>query len=73
MEITLHNTTKVVTLNGVEARVWEGKTSKGIAVYAYIPRIAVLISEDRTEFEKELERVSDPSPDVQAIPLRLLI
>lgn len=30
MEIQLHNTTKIVTVNGVPARVWEGVTASGI-------------------------------------------
>ena len=34
--VTLTNTSKIVTLNGVPARVWEGKTAKGIPCHAFI-------------------------------------
>jgi hypothetical protein len=73
MEIQLHQTTKIVELNGVSARIWEGHTSSGIPVHAYITRIAVANTERRDEFEKELDKASSPSPELEAIPSRLLI
>lgn len=73
MEILLHQTTKIVELNGVPARIWEGHTAGGIAVHAYITRIAVANTDDQREFEAELETTAPPSVDVAAIPLRLLI
>jgi hypothetical protein len=73
MEITLHNTTKIVKINGIEARIWEGETAGGIRVHAYITRIAVSLLQDQGEFDAELQKASAPTPDVQAIPLRLLI
>ena len=73
MEITLHNTTKTVTINGTPARIWEGHTASGTEIHAYITRIAVADGHDPDEFLRELELASAPSPDVQAIPLRLLI
>lgn len=73
MEILLHQTTKIVELNGVSARIWEGHTAGGIAVHTYITRIAVANTEDQQEFEAELEAMAPPSVDVAAIPLRLLI
>lgn len=74
MQIILHNTSKIVELNGIPARIWEGKTDGGIPLHAYITRIAVDKEEDATHFESELDgSVSTPTPDVDAIPLRLLI
>ena len=73
MEITLHNTTKTVTINGVPGRIWEGHTASGIPIHAFITRIAVPDGHDPEEFLRELESARSPSPDVQAIPLRLLI
>jgi len=73
MEIKLHNTTKIVQLNGVPARIWEGCTSSGITVHAFITRIAADNSQNLAEFDAELSETSAPSADVAGIPLRLLI
>jgi hypothetical protein len=41
LKLILENTSKIVELNGVPARVWEGKTESGIACHAFITRVAV--------------------------------
>ena len=41
MKITVENTSKIVTLNGVPARIWEGFTESGIECHCYITRIAI--------------------------------
>lgn len=74
MVVTLYSTSKIVELNGVPARVWEGATDSGIAVHAFITRIAVHKNDDATQFERELLQCSDPSPLVDATyPARLVI
>jgi hypothetical protein len=77
MKLTLESTTKIVTLivNGanVPARLWEGHTASGIPVHCFITRVAAPLAADQTEFLRELEEQRDPSPDVAAIPLRLII
>lgn len=74
MKVTLQSTTKLVTLNGVPARIWEGQTESGIKVHAYITRIAIDMNETRTdEFETELLQQEQPSAEVRAIPLKLII
>jgi hypothetical protein len=73
MEITLHNTTKIVDLNGIPARIWEGHTDSGIPVHAYITRIGVAVGEDQQAFESQLSAASAPSPPMEKLPLRLLI
>lgn len=73
MEITIHNTTKIVNLNGIPARIWEGKTKSGIPVHCYVTRIATHENEDQTEFEKELTEQSPPSSEVEAIPLKMIL
>jgi len=73
MEIQLHNTSKVVFLDGVPARLWEGQTASGIKIHAYITRIGVERSLDLEEFTKELEETRPPSADLQAIPLRMIL
>lgn len=73
MKITIENTSKIVQLNGVPARVWEGQTDSGIPVHCYITRIAVHNDEDSTQFEKELQECRVPSADVEALPLWLIL
>jgi hypothetical protein len=79
MKVTITNTSKIVTLNGVPARCWEGTTESGIPVTMFVTRIMV----DNTkvdhlrgamiEFEKELQEVAAPSAELQAIPLKMII
>ena len=73
MTITIHSTTKIVSLNGIECRVWEGETERGIKLFCFIPRIGVARDQDTSQFEQELTEQRAPSPEIQAIPLRMLI
>jgi hypothetical protein len=78
MKVTLESTDKIVELihNGqvMPARIWEGHTERGVAVHAYITRIAVDRSADRSELERDLQETHRPvSAAVAGIPLRLLL
>jgi hypothetical protein len=77
MKITITSTTKIVELDGVPARVWEGHTEGGVALHCYITRLAVdkgaAAQEQLEEFEKDLQEHAPPSADVQAIPPRLVL
>ena len=73
MKIILENTSKVVDLNGVAARIWEGETDSGIPVHAFITRVGVLKQHDQTQFEKELSETRAPSKEVEAYPLRMVL
>lgn len=73
MKITLESTTKIVELNGVPARVWEGQTEDGIKLHAYVTRVAVNKEQDSSQFEKELQQHKAPSAEVEAIPLRMIL
>lgn len=73
MTITVHSTSKIVELNGVPARVWEGETSTGIPVHVFITRVAVDRDEDSSAFERELQQQRVPSPSVAAYPARLIL
>jgi hypothetical protein len=74
MTITLHSTSKIVELDGVPARIWEGTTSSGIPVHAFISRIAVDREADGSQFEAELKECRAPSPDISATyPSRLVL
>jgi hypothetical protein len=78
MTVTLETTTRIVNVMqdgvAVPARVWEGRTDKGVRCHALIVRIAVHRDEDATEFERDLQQQRAPSADAAAIfPLRLVL
>ena len=73
MKITIESTTKVVTVNDVPARIWEGHTESGIPVHCYVTRIAVHKDEDASQFEAELQSMRTPSTAVEGISLRLIL
>lgn len=78
MKVKLESTTKIVELTTkdggtCQARIWEGVTESGIAVHAYITRIAVGEGEDCTQFEVELQECAKPSAAIEAIPLRMIL
>ncbi len=73
MTIILISTSKIVELNGVPARVWEGTTASGIPVHAFITRVAVDREADNSQFEAELKETRAPSADVAAYPLRMVL
>jgi hypothetical protein len=79
VKITLESTSKVVELvtptlgATASARIWEGHTESGIAVHCYITRIAVPAGEDVSQFERELQEMRAPTPDVEAIPARMIL
>ena len=73
MNIHIASTTKIVEVNGLPARIWEGETDSGIKIHCYVTRIAVDRDADCGQFEAELQEHRAPSPDVQGIPLRLVL
>ena len=74
MTITLESTTRLVEINGMPARVWEGQTDTGIPITALLTRIAVQESEDQQQFERELVSCRPPSNvAIEAFPLRMLL
>ncbi len=73
MKLIIESTTKVVTLDGVACRVWEGQTAHGVKVHAFIPRVAVTDGQDTSQFEAELSEHRAPSIEIEAIPFRMLL
>lgn len=69
------NTAEIVEVNGVPCRLWVGKTESGIEVQCLVTRVAVLKTEDCSQFEREL--VEQPAPRMHdgplAFPLRLIL
>ncbi len=75
MKITLTSTDRMTDLNGVPARIWEGRTDAGTPIFALITRVGVNRSQDCAPFERELREVHAPcSAEVsQAIPMRMIL
>jgi len=73
MIITIQNTEKVVTLDGVPARVWEGTTDSGIEVICFMTRILVPEDDRQDVFLRELQQCEKPSVAAEAIPLHLIL
>lgn len=74
MKVILQNTDKIVTINGHQARVWEGTTEGGTPCFALIPRIACPIDADSSEFERELLDAPPVRAELTAaIPTRLIL
>lgn len=73
MKITIESTTKIVNANGIDCRVWEGKTEHGVEITCLIPRIAVKDGQDSTQFEAELQEQRPPSATIEAWPLRMIL
>jgi len=74
MKVSLKSTTKIVKLNGIPARIWEGKTDSGIKIHVFITRIAVGEGEDQVQFQEELQECALPSPEVEkAYPLSMIL
>ena len=81
MRVTLTSTTRIVDVVAetgavVPGRVWEGRTDSGIPVFAVVTRIAARDDDatDLSQFEAELQRCADPTPEsLAAIPARLVL
>lgn len=76
MKMTVQSTAKIVDVNGVPARVWEGKSEKGTPVIVFVTRIAVREDagdEALAEFAAELQEHAPPTAAVDAWPARMLI
>jgi hypothetical protein len=74
MKITIENTSRLTSVNGVPARVWEGATDSGIPVICLVTRVAVKNGLPTAQFEAELKEQKPPSEDAcEAIPLRMIL
>ncbi len=76
MKITIESTSKIVHLNGIPARVWEGQTESGVLIHCYVTRVAVSTGNAPSvfaEFERELQEQRPPSPEIEALPSRMIL
>ncbi|HEX3412840.1 MAG TPA: hypothetical protein VHT00_14065 [Stellaceae bacterium] len=76
MKITIEATSKIVHINNVPARVWEGETISGTPVMAVICLMQPQTTEPGriAEFERELKATKGPrSEGAQALDLRMVL
>lgn len=57
MQITMKPTGTFEGVNGVQCRIWEGTTDKGVPVQIFVPMIKVSATEHCGDFERELREV----------------
>jgi hypothetical protein len=74
VKLTVESTTRIISINGVPARVWEGTSEAGVPVYLAVTRVSVPEGADQSEFAKELQAHKPPSDAaVLCFPLRMVI
>lgn len=74
MKVTLESTSRIVEINGVKVRVWEGHTENGVACHALIATVACHKDADASEFQKSLLEMKAPSAEgIKCFPLRMFI
>jgi hypothetical protein len=74
MKVLLESTDKVVTFNGIEARLWQGTTESGVECHAFITRIGVDKTADVSQFERELlEKPAPHKAEFDVYPLRMVL
>jgi hypothetical protein len=73
MKITIESTTRIVNVDGIDCRLWEGTTERGVKIECLIPRIAARGDQDLSQFEAELKEQRAPSFRESAFPLRMLL
>lgn len=73
MKAMLESTTKMVYVNGIQARIWEGRTDSGVPFHAFIVRVGVLRDADDVQFAAELQEMKAPSPEIESYPMRMIL
>jgi hypothetical protein len=68
MKIELETTSQIVWLDGVQCRVWEGKTGEGVAIVAFIPRVTCKRDADQSELARELVEQDVPRMPAEVWP-----
>lgn len=74
VKMAIDLTRKLQSHSGIDCRVWEGQTERGVKIQCLIPRIAVKNGQDVSQFEAELKEQSAPSADAVAVfPMRMIL
>jgi hypothetical protein len=64
MKIEITPTDKIVDVEGVQCRLWEGVTAGGGHCKVFVHRVAVHESQDQGVFERELKEMPQPMPAI---------
>ena len=71
MTITLEPPSPFVKIDGVNHRVWQGCTERGVEIHAYIARVAAVHGSDTGELEAALRQTRPLRPELKASPSSL--
>lgn len=77
MKIEIEPTTKIVDVVQMQkiakARVWQGKTGRGVPVTLLVLRVACDRDDDNSELERELVEQAPPGAAAAAFDLRFIL
>lgn len=73
MKITLEPTSKIIEIDGVPCRVWQGQSERGVKCHAHIALIGVDRADDSDEFDCELREVKTPRANIEHLPARMTL
>lgn len=73
MKLILEPTSKIIEIDGVPCRVWQGHSESGVPCHAHIALIAVNRDADAEDFNRELREVAAPRADVGDLPARMTL
>jgi tRNA U38,U39,U40 pseudouridine synthase TruA len=65
VKLTIESTNELTRIDGVNARVWKGRTDGGVECICFVHRIAVHNSKDQSQFERELKEQLPPGRFVE--------
>lgn len=66
MQLQIESTDEITSIKNVPVRVWKGFTEHGVPCLVFVHRIAVLNSEDQSQFDREL---AEQLPPGRVVPL----
>lgn len=70
MRMTIEATDKLMMIDGVPVRVWDGTTESGVPCIVFVHRIAVLQDSDSEQFDRELQEQLPPG---RVVPLSMIL
>ncbi len=73
MKITIENTTRLVQINGVDARLWEGETDDGVPVHVFVTRLSPQSPTDSPTLESFKEQLNETRAPSAFYPLRMIL
>lgn len=80
MRITIESTSKIVSLDGIPCRIWEGETERGVPCHCFIPLIAPTLDQHDpanagkfAEFDRDLLQAKHPTEAMDVYPTRMIL